>query len=192
MRFYLKTILISILVAFMVPYLLSAADCPIIFLHGQKGAGDDNKVVPDDCWPDWNPDNEPYKSAMQRILEQHYGGYSAGYLTNGDSIDCDKNSVLQPTGGETRKIYNFSYYNPDGSKGVIGSNGHILPEDYRDWRTKYEDALANASWAEHFAIFVEKVLNACYGSNWQSNPDAKTIGDRCKLLNFSLCIMALT
>ncbi len=183
MKFNKKGILVIILLSLILTRSFYGSNCPIIFVHGQKGARDDNKVGPDDCWPDWNGrvHEMPYRTAMDRILEQHYNGYSAGYLINGDSIDCHVNSSLASSVGNTKKIYNFSYYNPDGSKGVIGSNGHILPEDYRDWRTKYEDALANASWAEHFAIFVEKVLNACYGSNWRSNPDAKTIGDRCKL-----------
>ena len=40
-------------------------------------------------------------------------------------------------------------------------------------RSEYSIFWAKAHWANHFAIFVEKVLNACYGDNWRENPDAK-------------------
>ena len=89
-------------------------------MKGEQKGGD--KAKPSWCWPDWNcakEDTVPYRSAMDKILSEHYGGYTAGKLTNGDSIDCDINSTLQSTGGETRKIYNFSYYHPGGSAGVI-------------------------------------------------------------------------
>ncbi|RKX70305.1 hypothetical protein DRP53_05390, partial [candidate division WOR-3 bacterium] len=170
MKFNIKGILVMILLSLIETHFLYGGEYPIIFVHGQKGAGDDNKVFPDDCWPDWNgrEHGKPYRTAMDKILAEHYGGYTAG-----SPLDCHVNTEIASTGGETRKIYNFSYYNPDGSKGVIGSNGFCLPEDYKDWRTKYEDALANASWAEHLAKFIEKVLEACYGPNWPSNPDAK-------------------
>jgi len=176
MKIFIKVMLGITLLFLGFPQVLEAGNYPIVFIHGQKGAGDDDKVFPIEGWKDWNgagydlpPRNEqPYRSAMDKIRIEGYGGY-----TPGEPFNCHLNTELIPTGGETRKIYNFSYYNPDGSKGVIGSNGFCLPDDYKDWRTKYEDALANASWAEHFAMFVEKVLNACYGSNWQSNPDAK-------------------
>ncbi|OPX18507.1 hypothetical protein BXT86_00935, partial [candidate division WOR-3 bacterium 4484_100] len=51
---------------------------------------------------------------MDKILTEHYGGYTAG-----DPLNCSIDSTPRPTGGETRKIYNFSYYNPDGARGVI-------------------------------------------------------------------------
>ena len=168
-----KHCLIKILVlALSVASISFAADCPIIFVHGQKGGKDAHPKV---AWWAWNGsgyklegDPKPYRTAMDKIRIEGYGGY-----TPGEPFNCDKDSVPQHTGGETRKIYNFSYYNPDGSRGVIGSNGHILPEDYKDWRTKYEESLDNASWAEHLAKFIEKVLEACYGPNWFKNPDAK-------------------
>ncbi len=118
---------------------LYASNVPIIFVHGQKGASDvwphQNQAKPEFAWRDWNGSHyelpgspESYRTAMDKIRIESYGGY-----TPGSPFNCHKNSVLQPTGGETRKIYNFSYYNPDGSKGVIGSNGFCLPEDYKDW-----------------------------------------------------------
>ncbi len=132
-----------------------AADCPIIFVHGQKG-GKGGKANPDEAWPDWNGTdyNMPYRTAMDKILAEHYGGY-----TKGSPLDCHVNTELTPTGGETRKIYNFSYYNPDGSPGVIGSNGNLVPvED--EWREKYEESASHACWAKHLADFIDKVLEA--------------------------------
>ncbi len=133
MKFNIKGISVIILFLLIATSYLYGNNCPIIFVHGQKGAGDDNKVVPDDGWPDWNgaEHGKPYRTAMDKILAEHYGGY-----TKGSPLDCHVNTQLASTGGETRKIYNFSYYNPDGSKGVIGSNRYVLPEDYKNWKTK--------------------------------------------------------
>ncbi|MEO0161731.1 MAG: hypothetical protein ABIL74_05615 [candidate division WOR-3 bacterium] len=106
---------------------------PIIFIHGQKGAADGD-AKPDSAWRDWHCalGNVTYRSAMEKILNEGYGGYTAG-----SPLDCDMNSSLASTGGETRKIYNFSYYHPDGSAGVISlseesvrvyvSHGYTLP-----------------------------------------------------------------
>ncbi|MEO0137395.1 MAG: alpha/beta fold hydrolase [candidate division WOR-3 bacterium] len=134
-HYYLIGIIVAVLVIANISF---PATCPIIFIHGQRG-GKDGDAKPEKCWPDWNGKDhgKPYHSAMDRILVEHYRGYGPGYLTNGDSIDCDMNSSLTPTGGETRKIYNFSYYHPDGSAGVISlseesvrvyvSHGYTLP-----------------------------------------------------------------
>jgi len=152
---------------------------PIIFLHGQKGG---DEAMPQKCWPAWNGSghNMPYRSAMDKILTEHYRGY-----TKGSPLDCHVNTELAPTGGETRKIYNFSYYNPDGSKGIIGCNFRYtpaikgIPFTGMWWATKWiqyeyvKNATYGTKWAKHFAIFVEKVLKACYGDNWRENPDAK-------------------
>ncbi len=117
-----------------------AGSCPIVFIHGQKGGED---ARPTKAWIDWNGSHyelpgspESYRIAMDKIRIEGYGGY-----TPGEPFNCHVNTELISTGGETRKIYNFSYYNPDGSKGVIGSNGHILLKDYKDWRTKYIESL---------------------------------------------------
>ncbi|RKX70306.1 hypothetical protein DRP53_05395 [candidate division WOR-3 bacterium] len=116
-------------------FLARGADNPIIFVHGIHGAhllG--GRIKPKDCWPDWNGIDfgKPYRTAMDKILIEHYGGYTAG-----SPLDCHVNTELIPTGGETRKIYNFSYYNPDGDSGAIGSNGDILPEGCKVWKTTY-------------------------------------------------------
>lgn len=137
---------------------IRAADCPIIFVHGQQGAKD-GKAKPKEAWKDWNPKDKPYKSAMQKILEEGYGGYTAGMRSDGKPLNCHKNSSLTPTGGETRKIYNFSYYNPDGSPGVIGSNGNLVPVK-DEWREEYEESASHACWAKHLADFIDKVLEA--------------------------------
>jgi len=159
--------------------LLFAVSNPVIFVHGQKGG---DKTKPYWCWPDWNgrDHNKPYRTAMDKILEVHYGGYTAG-----EPLDCHKNTELTSTGGETKKIYNFSYYNPDGSKGVIGCNFRYspaikgIPFTGMWWATtwiRYEyikTATHSPKWSRHFADFLEKVLKACYGDNWRENPDAK-------------------
>lgn len=112
-------------------------------MHGQKGAkgtifnGFRNEANPEWIWPDWNgAKTKPpwlYKSAMNKILlESNYGGY-----TEGSPLDCYKNSALQPTGGETRKIYNFSYYRPDGLGGSMNTREIIGRDvvwlDYDFW-----------------------------------------------------------
>ncbi|MGQ9621412.1 MAG: esterase/lipase family protein [Bacteroidales bacterium] len=87
---------------------VTASNCPIIFLHGHESDPTDTTG-----WKTWrNP-----QSAMKKILANAYNGYSAG-----SPLECNKNSVLSSTGGETRKIYNFSYYHPDGHRGVISLN----------------------------------------------------------------------
>ena len=106
---YITTLLPSLIIV------VSAATNPIIFIHGQKGAAD-GLAIPKYAWRDWHCalDTAPYRSAMEKILTEHYGGYSAG-----SPFNCDIDSTPQSTGGETRKIYNFSYYHPAGTRGVI-------------------------------------------------------------------------
>jgi len=92
---------------------INASSYPIIFLHGQIAKGDVWRSL-----QEWNRTSSKlpqYTSCMRKILNEGYGGY-----TEGSPLDCDKNSTLVSTGGNTKKIYNFSYYNPDGSKGAIG------------------------------------------------------------------------
>jgi len=111
---------------------------PIIFVHGHN-----RHASCVDGWKEWRDPN----SAMMRILSEHYGGYTAG-----EPRDCNKNTELSPTGGETKKIYNFSFYNPDGSRGVIGSNGKYWPCSYTD---AYKASYQNGQWAKHLADFLE-------------------------------------
>ena len=102
------------------------SDIPIIFLHGHKKQAkpwstlkSKDATVNTGGWGTWNPQNADYtrehSSSMTDILDEHYGGYVAG-----DPLNCDKDSTPRPTGGNTRVIYNFSWYSPDGSPGVIG------------------------------------------------------------------------
>jgi len=80
---------------------------PIIFLHGIQ-----TPPNPENGWPTWNNPN----SAMMKIINSEYSGYKAGVPLN-----CCKDSILY-TMPDSKRIYNFSYYNPDGSRGVIGNN----------------------------------------------------------------------
>ena len=80
---------------------------PIIFLHGIQ-----TPPKPENGWPTWNNPN----SAMMKIINSEYSGYKAGVPLN-----CCKDSILY-TMPDSKRIYNFSYYNPDGSRGVIGNN----------------------------------------------------------------------
>jgi hypothetical protein len=53
---------------------------------------------------------------MRKILRECYKGYKAGVPR-----DCDEDSTLQDM-PDSRRIYNFSYYNPNGNRGVISLN----------------------------------------------------------------------
>lgn len=97
---------VYIFISFLMIGISYAADVPIIFVHGHKSEGDTTAG-----FKTWNPPD--YTSVMEKILNQHYQGYKPGIPLN-----CDKNTVLQPM-NTTKVIYNFSYYSPDGSPGVI-------------------------------------------------------------------------
>ncbi|MEO0268629.1 MAG: alpha/beta fold hydrolase [candidate division WOR-3 bacterium] len=126
--------------------LLYSGNVPIIFVHGNKAEGTSQSG-----FKTFNPDE--YVSVMQNILNEHYRGYIAGVPLN-----CDKNTILSPM-NTTRVIYNFSFYNPDGSPGAIGSNEILVPVE-NDTYWKYYEVVSQSSWAQHFANFVNKVLNA--------------------------------
>jgi pimeloyl-ACP methyl ester carboxylesterase len=98
-----------------------ASDCPIIFIHGHKSEAvpEDNEDKTKGGWKTWYPTETDgitlkHPTAMTRIIDSHYGGYTAG-----EPLHCDMNSTLSSTGGNTRKIYNFSYYHPNVNPGVI-------------------------------------------------------------------------
>lgn len=127
--------------------IIADEECPIIFVHGIQG-----QATPASGWPTWN-------STMMKILNSGYGGYIEGIPLN-----CDKSTTLHPSFYK-KSIYNFSYYNPDGSRGVIGSNGIYEPEPtpaYDPWpenyfRDEYRISASNACWAQHLADFIQKV-----------------------------------
>lgn len=107
-----------------------ASDCPIIFIHGHKSGAKPYDVDEQDSiiggWTTWypmHPDGSlKYHTVMTRIIDSHYKGYSAG-----EPLNCHMNTKLQSTGGEPRKIYNFSYYHPNGNPGIISlSDDSIL------------------------------------------------------------------
>jgi len=93
--------------------LKSAELIPIIFVHGHKGGG--NAYA---GWETWYPID--YSTAMKKIISEQYGGYKFGLKADGEvAWDCNVNTQLMPNQG-TKRIFNFSYYSPDGSPGVIG------------------------------------------------------------------------
>jgi hypothetical protein len=93
-----------------------------------------------------------------RILNEQYAGYTAG-----EPLNCNENSTPQYTYGERRKIYNFSYYHPDGNPGVIGSGDSLVPFD-NEYRINYDQSSQGGSWAQNLADFIDKVRYAT-GSN---------------------------
>ena len=142
---------------------LKAEDYPIIFLHGNKSeavpevSGDKRKGG----WKTWYPTdiygNPTYPTAMTKIVG--YKGYQYGLKVDGSpAITCDESTQLQPWQG-MKRIFNFSYYHPDGSPGAIGSNGNLIPNS--SWEEGiYQDVVSQGSWAENLADFIDKVLEA--------------------------------
>jgi len=110
---------------------LFASDVPIIFVHGHKsearpeGSSDDPNDKSVGGWATWYPRDYngitlKFPTAMTKIIG--YQGYHYGLKADGTpAITCDKTTQLQPNQG-TKRIFNFSYYHPDGSRGVIGNN----------------------------------------------------------------------
>ena len=190
----MKKILLVIMILFLCIGVYPS-DIPIIFLHGHKKQAKPWKkerppfqiyYVNTGGWGTWNPQNadssREHPSSMTDILDEHYGGYIAG-----DPLNCDKDSTPRPTGGNTRVIYNFSYYREDAGRGVIGSNGNLecdyiayFDESGRMFRVKKGDSptgvilygydysnlqnypcpLSGDSWAENLSNFIDKVLAA--------------------------------
>ena len=107
-------------IVFITSFGVNSAEVPIIFVHGHEG-----EATSEYGWKTWYPtDNNgvlQYPTAMTKILSSHYAGYTAG-----SPLNCDIDSTPTPTGGNTRVIYNFSYYYPDGSRGVIGYSDSVL------------------------------------------------------------------
>ena len=105
---------------------LFVSDVPIIFVHGHKsearpeGSNDDPNNKKLGGWGTWYPRKRngerdySISTAMTKILDSHYAGYIAGA-----PLLCHENTILQPM-NTTKVIYNFSYYDPSGSPGVIG------------------------------------------------------------------------
>ncbi|MCK4524545.1 hypothetical protein KAU15_06430, partial [candidate division WOR-3 bacterium] len=162
------------------------ADIPILFLHGHKKQAqpwEEENEVNAGGWGTWNPQNtdhtREHSSSMTDILDIKYGGYIAG-----TPLNCDKDSILTSTNGNTKVIYNFSFYRPDGGMGVIGSNGqlkcdyivtelnYVVKKEHTDaasWEYGYDYSddpvhnpypLLGDSWAKNFTRFIDKVLIA--------------------------------
>ena len=114
---------------------LFASDVPIIFVHGHKSEARPYKEIKDEetgeiikiigGWTTWYPMKPDlsldFPTAMTKIINSHYGGYVAG-----DPLNCDVDSTPRSTGRNTRVVYNFSWYSPDGSPGVISYNNDTI------------------------------------------------------------------
>lgn len=126
------------------PITVEGGNYPIIFVHGNKGGGN-----PKDALYDWN--SQSYTSCMQRIIQEGYGGYSAGEPLN-NTVD----STPKSTCGDTKKIYNFSYYlygSDETRRGAIGSNDNLMAEgvdeiDGYDYKidNEYKKNIEHATW----------------------------------------------
>ncbi|MEM4314595.1 MAG: alpha/beta fold hydrolase [candidate division WOR-3 bacterium] len=85
---------------------------PIIFIHGNNSGGKCNVG-----WETWY--STQYVSAMEKILTGHYRGYQFGLKSNEEiAWNCDIYTELMSM-PDKKRIYNFSYYHPDGEEGVI-------------------------------------------------------------------------
>ena len=167
------------------------SNCPIIFVHGHRsearpeGSSSDPNDKSVGGWVNWYPrdynGNFDYPTAMTKIADSHYGGYSYGLKSDGSTAHlCDKTTRLMIT-PDTRRIYHFSFYRPDGGIGVIGSNGSlecqwVLGEDGErhkksnlvpwEWLYGYDYGsfegvpfpLSGDKWAENLANFIDSVL----------------------------------
>lgn len=155
-----KSSYLILLLLLLFPIVIFAADYPIIFVHGIEG--DPRPTI---AWGTWNDPN----SAMKKIINEGYDGYRWGKKSDGNDADqCDKNTTLQGMGGDRKRIYHFSYYNPDGSCGVIGTNSKYILYDHGfdpmvdeiNYRFEYISQSMDANWSEHLADFIEDVCDA--------------------------------
>jgi len=126
---------------------------PIIFIHGHIA-----DPSPGKGFETWYKEGRTV-TVLEKIIYENYGGYSAG-----EPLNCYAGDDLQSTGGDKRKIYNFSYYwdkDRDGSvdEGAIGSNGLLTPTNplYYSW---YQNIVESRSFAEELGVFIDKVLEA--------------------------------
>ncbi len=142
----------------------------IVFIHGINGKAspdlrrNDKYGNKEGALFSWHP--LKWDSLMGKYIEVDstallkiigYKGYRKG-----SPFDCTIDSNPRDVSGNV--VYNFSYYNPDGDTGVIGSgedkNGNPLfipaTEKYQD---DYLRAFKHGQWAKHVAAFIEKVYN---------------------------------
>lgn len=165
----MKKYFLFLIVLFLLIFIYSEEELPnILFIHGINGkASPDlkrndkygNRLGSLFSWHPlkWNSSLQKYievdSTALLKILG--YKGYKKG-----SPFDCTIDSNPRDISGNI--VYNFSYYNPDGDTGVIGSgedeNGNplLIPasEKYQD---DYLLAFKHGQWAKHVAAFIEKV-----------------------------------
>jgi|Deesub1362A_J573_1020465.scaffolds.fasta_scaffold18666_1 hypothetical protein len=69
---------------------------------------------------------------MKKILNQQYQGYKFGLKANREvAKDCHLNTQLMPDQG-TKRIFNFSYYHPDGEPEVISFIGEGASSEQKE------------------------------------------------------------
>ena len=154
----------------------ASSDVPIIFVHGHK-----SEATSEYGWKTWYPtDNNgvlQYPTAMTKIINSHYGGYTAG-----SPLNCDIDSTPRPTGGNTKVIYNFSYYHPDGERGVIALTEEsvkvyfdVLGRPYFPYMDEYppSDYVTYEWWPRHTPISY----GGSYSSSWHSGRFAKRLAE---------------
>ena len=169
-------------IVFITSFGVNSAEVPIIFVHGHEG-----EATSEYGWKTWYPtDNNgvlQYPTAMTKILSSHYAGYTAG-----SPLNCDIDSTPTPTGGNTRVIYNFSYYYPDGSRGVIGYSDSVLvliKDDGSDTLFPYEPDYPKGKDvpAHYYQVWFPRYIPVSiyymntYIENWRSGKYAKRLAD---------------
>lgn len=123
---------------------------PIIFIHGA-----------DTDLSYWRNRAQP----LQTIINECFAGYA-------DAGDFDINDDVISTGGEKKKLYNFTYYlrGEEGKtkKGAIGSNGRLLPvgeievpvgeiEEIISLEKVYKQSLGEGEFGKRLSSFIDKV-----------------------------------
>ncbi len=179
-----KIILLLLLFCFIFSF---SSDVPILFIHGHKQEACpwfDKSGVNSGGWSTWYPQyckdsSIEHITSMIEILNMNYKGYKPG-----NPLNCDINSKLKSTNNYTRVIYNYSYYMPDTSMGVIGSNNNlecdyvvikdgsihrknqisqnewVYGNDYSKDPVNNPPPIDGKSWAFNLAKFIDKVLYA--------------------------------
>ncbi|MGD9679326.1 MAG: hypothetical protein AB7V16_13375 [Vulcanibacillus sp.] len=165
----MKKYILFLIILLLIIFIYSAEELPnILFIHGINGKPspdlkryDDNKNRLGSLFS-WHP--LKWNSSLQKYIEVDstallkiigYKGYQKGH-----PFDCTIDSNPRDVTGNV--VYNFSYYNPDGDTGVIGSGE--LSENvpmYIPASEKYQDdyllAFKHGQWAKYVAEFIKKV-----------------------------------
>lgn len=161
------TVLIVLFCLYLFPS-VEIGEHPIIFIHGIDAMAIPNANQIDEngyylgSLFSWHPIRqkngihggvEVDSTALLKIIG--YRGYCKG-----TPFDCTKES--QPIDVMPNVVYNFSFYNPDGTRGVIGGGEDVngepiyVPED-EEYQEYYRSSFENGQWAKNVAEFIKKV-----------------------------------